>query len=199
MNNEVSDLRGLNRFLNNYFTSISSRKSGERETYMGNVIWNGQDGEDCSFSAWEKVLTLGDIYGWEAQGTNLYRWRDYKTGAVLEGRWEGIPEESGGWFEDKSWGGNYTSNDGQTMNKEDCQALALALEKALADLPDHYVDYRTIVLKHENSRSWKAPAVGDEDREPARCRCLAYFTAPDGREFLEKIIRILKQGPCALN
>ena len=71
-----------------------------------------------SREAWLKLLSLAMFYGWEPMGTRV----------------PSITELHGLNIED--WHGSYLTNDGQIVVEEDAFSLALALEKALDDIPD---------------------------------------------------------------
>ena len=71
-----------------------------------------------SLYGWENVLALAEMYGWRPAGT-------------LPPQPEAVGEPAG------AWNGNYFLNDGQTVTAEDAGNLADALERALADIPNH--------------------------------------------------------------
>jgi hypothetical protein len=68
------------------------------------------------------MLALAERYGWQPQGTTLDEL------AIDEGTWEGDPSE---------WDGRYLPAYGQHVTPEDAKGLAMALERALPDIPDH--------------------------------------------------------------
>ncbi len=65
---------------------------------------------DLTGNGWSFYLYLGEAYGWKPQGT------------------QPPPRVPAG-----DWGGDYASNDGQTVTEEDSAALANAWEAALDD------------------------------------------------------------------
>ena len=74
--------------------------------------------ENINPKTWKKVLQLASFYGWQPLGTNppsMYR------------RPERMPAY---------WRGSYFKREGQSVSTEDASSLALALEKALDDIPD---------------------------------------------------------------
>ena len=79
---------------------------------VGDFFWD-------TFS-WAKLLRLAERYGWQPAGTT-------------------IPDSELKWMPDGRWNGSYSSNDGQTVTTADAQALAAALERALAEIPDEDV------------------------------------------------------------
>jgi len=89
--------------------------------HMGFNIWN-----------WSKILTLAQQYGWQPMGT--------KTPESIPEL--GIEWKEGEWEKDP----NYVTNDRQGVTSEDAANIAAALERALADIPDHdaYQDKRVV-------------------------------------------------------
>ncbi|HSL28290.1 MAG TPA: hypothetical protein VK900_03740 [Anaerolineales bacterium] len=85
--------------------------------------------EKFSGEAWIKVLNLAMAYGWQPMGTRL--------SSVIES-YRFDTEE---WDE---WDGTYLTNDGQTVIAEDALALAVALERALHDIPDFNIEIRHV-------------------------------------------------------
>ena len=71
--------------------------------------------------AWFKVMSLAESYGWKAQGT-----------ASPDNWQERCRENCHGLL----WDGDYRSNAGQWVTADDASAIAIALEKALPDIPD---------------------------------------------------------------
>lgn len=82
--------------------------------------------EKFSAEAWVKALTLAVSYGWQPMGTRL----------------PSVIECCG--FSVEDWDGTYLTNDGQTVSTEDASALAVALERALDDIPDFDIE-----IEHE--------------------------------------------------
>ena len=64
-----------------------------------------------------KALELARCYGWQPHGTRP-------------------PQTFNAFVLNADWFGAYLTNDGQTVTAEDACALAMALEKALDDIPD---------------------------------------------------------------
>jgi hypothetical protein len=77
-----------------------------------------------SFS-WQKLLRLAEHYGWQPAGTT-------------------IPESERKWMPNGKWDGNYTTNGGQTVTSADASKLAVALDRAVQDIPlkDVIAQYR---------------------------------------------------------
>jgi glycosyltransferase involved in cell wall biosynthesis len=71
-----------------------------------------ESGADLRFTAeaWALLLNLAEAYGWKPCGS-------------------AAPEE----VNPEEWAGDYDSNDGQRVSREDAEAMAAALERALAD------------------------------------------------------------------
>jgi hypothetical protein len=88
---------------------------------MGYDLIKGNTGQSIHWNTyqWPLLLRLAKEYGWKPQGTT----KPY---------WEGEPGEP-------EWEGGYTSNDQQVVAADDALGLAIALEKALPDIPDHEV------------------------------------------------------------
>src|SRR5690348_6367571 len=75
----------------------------------------GRGGEYSLESAgWAALLLLAREHGWRPAGTKAPR--DFRRG--------------------QHWGGNYVTNDGQRVRREDTRALAAALERALPSVPE---------------------------------------------------------------
>ena len=69
---------------------------------------------------WAKALELAELYGWRSMGTEPPSLYDFQQ-------------------LDADWDGNYLTNDGQMIKAKDALSLAIALEKALNDIPDDKV------------------------------------------------------------
>ena len=78
--------------------------------------------EKFSRESWPKVLSLAMAYGWKPIGTHP---------APRIEVWGLDPED---------WDGTYLTNDGQIVVAEDALSLAIALEKALDDIPDFVIE-----------------------------------------------------------
>jgi len=76
---------------------------------------------------WGMVLDLAQRHGWQPAGTAAPAY--YQAAG------------------DPDWSGGYLSNDGQTVTAEDARAIAGALEKALAAMPDSAVAARLLPYK----------------------------------------------------
>ena len=70
--------------------------------------------------SWVKLLRVAGRYGWRPAGTTLSH--------------SDLADMPGG-----RWDGNYTTNDGQIVTAEDARALAVALERAVQDVPSRDV------------------------------------------------------------
>lgn len=75
--------------------------------------------------AWLNMLTLARWYGWKPEGT-----KPPKAWVIADGStdWKGLPED---------WDGRYFPGDLQRITERDAKALAAALTRALADIPEH--------------------------------------------------------------
>jgi hypothetical protein len=94
--------------------------------------------------AWAKVLSLAMLYGWRPMGT----------------RPASRIEVSG--LDAEDWDGTYLTNDGQIVIAEDALSLAIALEKALDDIPDFNIELDR-VPKHREADDlpeWLLPEEG---------------------------------------
>jgi len=93
---------------------------------MSFINFKTKDKFYLSWWEWEGILVLACRYGWKPLGTDgpgVYGknvvpkwWRDY-------------------WKRIKGWNGSYFSNDGQAVKAEDAENMAVALTRALADMP----------------------------------------------------------------
>jgi hypothetical protein len=104
---------------------------------------------------WIRVLSLGIFYGWKPMGTRV----------------PSITELHG--FDLEDWDGTYLTNDGQIVVTEDARSLALALEKALDDIPDFDLDMDTLA--------------------PSRINPFEYF-AGDRKQYVTEFIKFCKLG-----
>ena len=105
--------------------------------------------------SWTRVLSLGMFYGWQPMGTRV------PSMTELHG------------FDFEEWDGTYLTNDGQIVVTEDALSLAMALEKALDDIPDFNLEVYPPDLSRVNP--------------------FAYF-AGDGKDQLVDFIRFCKLG-----
>jgi len=103
--------------------------------------------------AWTYIMKLGFCHGWRPCGSRCPD--DY-------------PDD---YHDEVDWDGNYTSNNGQRVTAEDADALAAALERALA-------------CDHE--------ACGHDDTRDAATR------DPAGREWLGGLIAFFRKGEFAI-
>src|SRR5919201_1288267 len=86
-----------------------------------------------SKDAWAKVLSLAMFYGWQPMGT--------RAPDIIE-LYDTDVED---------WDGTYLANEGQTVIAEDALSLAIALEKALDDIPDFSIEIdRATRFRKEN-------------------------------------------------
>ena len=159
---------------------------------------------------WQKLRLLAEIFAWEPAGTQP---------ATIEGQ---------AWDEDVSgpWGGSYTGNNWQIIAKEDAQAMADALTRALDDIPeeddDSYVPSPGKLLADAIREGRYEEAGGEvllkacldlsdqEDdtgfvdamrqrRTPTRSQCIEYFSGRENKEFIEKLIEVLEGGSCTIS
>ena len=80
-------------------------------------VW-GECGEfDLDARTWQLLLSVASVFGWHPAGT--------------------LPPEDN---VTAAWDGRYTPTEGQEMTRHDALALAVALERALDDLPDAIVN-----------------------------------------------------------
>ena len=94
--------------------------------------------------AWAKLLSLAMLYGWQPMGTHpASRIEVY-----------GLDPED--------WDGTYLTNDGQIVIAEDALSLAMALEKALDDIPDFNIELDRVPKRPEVDElpEWLLPEEG---------------------------------------
>jgi len=94
--------------------------------------------------AWAKLLSLAMLYGWQPMGTH--------PGSRIEVY--GLDPED--------WSGTYLTNDGQIVIAEDALSLAIALEKALDDIPDFNIELDRVPKSQEEAElpEWLLPEEG---------------------------------------
>jgi len=105
--------------------------------------------------AWSSVLRLARRYGWEPMGTEMP-----------------TRELCGTCVDD--WNGTYFSNDGQTILSADAQAIAHALELALAEMPKAYKQ--------------------GELQPPSAMETDSVFCGPEWEELIKTVIDICRKG-----
>ena len=131
-----------------------------------------------------KALELGRSYGWKPMGTRPPSIHEfYKLGA--------------------DWDGAYLTNDGQVIKAEDALSLALALEKALDDIPDDSIemDWNPRFWVEDELPEWLSPeekAMIEDGLEGERLDMLGihpfeYF-AGEEKYYLTQFIRFCKLG-----
>ena len=85
-------------------------------------LWNNQYRGHINNVTWDRLLTLARIYGWQPKGTepgDLF----LVDGITM------LPDTN-------KFHGDYFSNGGQIVTREDALEIAGALEAALKDIPD---------------------------------------------------------------
>lgn len=94
---------------------------------MGMCLYNNREEISLSFRfvPWARILDLAQYYGWQPMGT-------------VDPCWDDDPDSE--FYVDQTWDGNYGTNALQTVTAEDANALADALERALADVPDDEIN-----------------------------------------------------------
>ena len=99
---------------------------------MSISLFGEQGHMDFNIWNWSKILTLAQQYGWQPMGTKTPESIPELGIEWKEGEWEKNP--------------NYVTNDRQGVTSEDAANIAAALERALADIPDHdaYQDKRVV-------------------------------------------------------
>ncbi len=126
---------------------------------------------------WKKILQLAGFYGWQPLGTrppSMYR------------RPEHIPAYGSG---------SYFKREGESVSTEDASALALALEKALDDIPD------ALHRPEDDLPEWFSPmerAIIEEGIESLLLDFIArnpyeYF-AGSGKRHLIQFVKFCKLG-----
>ena len=78
---------------------------------------------DVPERGWQRMLALAQWYGWQPQGT-----APPDELAVNAELWKGDPSD---------WDGRYFPPYGQQVTELDAKGLAIGLERALPDIPDH--------------------------------------------------------------
>ena len=112
---------------------------------------------------WSKSLELAELYGWQPMGTHPPLQHDFDE---LNAEWDGT----------------YLTNDGQMIQAKDASSLAVALEKALGDIPDTRVkvDWNPKFWIEDDFPVWLSPEEietieeGLKDVKTRRGRALVY-------------------------
>jgi hypothetical protein len=104
----------------------NSSPTGDGSTWPDDdvAIWSDSIDFWIPLRGWRLMLAVAELYGWNPVGT--------KRNDVW---WDG---PVGG-----EWDGAYLPAVGQLITREDANALAAALERALPDIPDHDIDAGT--------------------------------------------------------
>ncbi|HET7842483.1 MAG TPA: hypothetical protein VFM21_12795 [Terriglobia bacterium] len=134
---------------------------------MGYDLMN-ESGADLRLSnaGWALLLNLAEAYGWTPQGS--------------------LPPED---LAASEWTGDYDTNDGERVSREDAKAMADALERALAD-PERTVKEREIGRELNRALRKMEIAAFGEDLPPEK---EVEVPATDD-EFLRTFIRFLRAG-----
>ena len=133
---------------------------------------------------WAKALELAGLYGWKPMGTRPPSVHDFhELGA--------------------EWNGTYLTNDGQILKAEDALSLAVALERALDDIPDANVgmDWNSKFWVEDDLPEWLSPwerefiqdGLEDELLDIMGTDPVEYF-AGDEKQHLKRFIRFCKLG-----
>ena len=133
---------------------------------------------------WAKALELAGLYGWQPMGTRPPPAHDFhELGA--------------------DWDGTYLTNDGQIIRAEDALSLAVALERALDDIPDTKVemDWNSKFWMEDDLPEWLSPlekefiqaALEDELLDIMGTHPFEYF-AGDEKQHLTRFIRFCRLG-----
>jgi hypothetical protein len=133
---------------------------------------------------WAKALELARIYGWQPKGTLSPAVHNFhELGA--------------------DWNGTYLTNDGQMIKADDALSLAVALEKALDDIPDTKIeiDWDPKFWIEDDLPEWLSPAekelieegLEDEFLDIMGIHPFEYF-AGDEKYHLTQFIRFCKLG-----
>jgi hypothetical protein len=132
-------------------------------------------GGDFHFNifAWEQVLKLAQMYGWEPAGTEAP---------------QRIEDEDAVDREENAWEGGYWTNDGQRVSAEDAQNLAEALKKALPDIPDHdALENKSKEIMTQDGPIRVIPINADVNP-------LESFSGRKGKRYLRKFITFCRAG-----
>ena len=126
-----------------------------------------ESGADLRFSpsGWALLLNVAEAYGWTPQGS--------------------LPPEG---VDAAEWVGDYDTNDGARVSREDAKAMADALERALADPERANVEREISRAMNQALRQMEIEAL-DEDIGPEEEELL---TTND--EILQTLIRFLRAG-----
>ncbi len=133
---------------------------------------------------WAKALELARLYGWQPMGTRPPSMVDFR---ILNADWDGT----------------YLTNDGQVIKAEDALSLAVALEKALDDIPDDNIemDWNPKFWIEDDLPEWLSPeekefiedGLEDELLDMMGIHPFEYF-AGDEKRHLAQFIRFCKLG-----
>jgi hypothetical protein len=131
-----------------------------------------------SRQTWTKALELARLYGWKPMGT---RHPDCKV----------------------DWLGMYSTNDGQTVLRQDAFLLAAALEKSLKDISEQYpkFDWNAKLWIEDELPDWLSPEERETIEEGLQDGLLdligtdplEYF-AGDEKPFLFQLMRFCQLG-----
>ena len=135
--------------------------------------------------AWAKLLSLAMLYGWQPLGT-------HPASRI---------EVSG--LDAEDWNGTYLTNDGQIVIAEDALSLAMALEKALDDIPDFNIELDRVPKRREEEDlpEWLLPEEGviieggtkDQPHDDPEIHPFEYF-AGDEKRHLVHFIKFCQLG-----
>jgi hypothetical protein len=121
--------------------------------------------QDIGTGGWTLLLYLAEAYGWGKEGTHPP---------------EGVPPGE--------WEGDYASNDGQYVSKEDAYALASALERFLAD-PDRVTKVREVAIQLENDLVEAMRGLGLEQPAPEN-----HDLYPIDEDHLKSLVAFWREG-----
>jgi len=133
---------------------------------------------------WAKALQLGQLYGWRPRGTLAPSDLDLRD-------------------LNADWDGNYLTNEGQTVFREDALSLAHALETSLDDIPDFNqdMDWNGMFWPEDDLPDWLSPDERDMIEEGLESEFLDIidihpfeFFAGDEKRRLISFIRFCRLG-----
>ena len=121
--------------------------------------------QEITTGGWTLLLYLAEAYSWTKEGTHPP---------------EGVPSGE--------WEGDYASNDGQYVSKQDALALASALERFLAD-PNRAARVRGVAIQLENDLVEAMRNLGLEEPPPEN-----HDLYPIDEDHLKSLLAFWREG-----